>query len=43
LGSFPYKEAHTMMELLTNPQAWIAFATLTMLELVLGIDNIIFI
>ncbi|CAN1554606.1 TerC family protein [Limnohabitans sp. B9-3] len=31
------------MELLTNPQAWIAFATLTALELVLGIDNIIFI
>jgi predicted tellurium resistance membrane protein TerC len=31
------------MELLTNPQTWIAFATLTMLELVLGIDNIIFI
>ena len=32
-----------MIELLTNPQAWIAFATLTLLELVLGIDNIIFI
>jgi predicted tellurium resistance membrane protein TerC len=32
-----------MMELLTNPQAWIALATLTGLELVLGIDNIIFI
>jgi len=32
-----------MLELLTNPQAWIAFATLTALELVLGIDNIIFI
>ena len=32
-----------MTELLTNPQAWIAFATLTALELVLGIDNIIFI
>ena len=32
-----------MMELLTNPQAWIAFATLTLLELVLGIDNIVFI
>jgi predicted tellurium resistance membrane protein TerC len=32
-----------MLELITNPQAWIAFATLTMLELVLGIDNIIFI
>ena len=32
-----------MMELLTDPQAWIAFATLTALALVLGIDNIIFI
>ena len=32
-----------MMELLTSPEAWIAFATLTALELVLGIDNIIFI
>ena len=31
------------MELLADPQAWIAFATLTALELVLGIDNIIFI
>ncbi|MBU3650626.1 MAG: TerC family protein [Limnohabitans sp.] len=31
------------MELLTSPEAWIAFATLTLLELVLGIDNIIFI
>ena len=32
-----------MLELLINPQTWIAFATLTLLELVLGIDNIIFI
>jgi len=32
-----------LIELLTDPQAWIAFATLTALELVLGIDNIIFI
>ena len=32
-----------MFELLTDPQAWIAFATLTALELVLGIDNIVFI
>jgi predicted tellurium resistance membrane protein TerC len=32
-----------VLELLADPQAWIAFATLTMLELVLGIDNIIFI
>jgi predicted tellurium resistance membrane protein TerC len=31
------------MELLSDPQAWIAFATLTALELVLGIDNVIFI
>ena len=31
------------MELLTSPESWIAFATLTALELVLGIDNIIFI
>jgi predicted tellurium resistance membrane protein TerC len=32
-----------MIELLSDPQAWIAFATLTLLELVLGIDNIVFI
>ena len=32
-----------MLELLSDPQAWIAFLTLTALELVLGIDNIIFI
>ena len=32
-----------MIELISDPQAWIAFATLTALELVLGIDNIIFI
>ena len=31
------------MELLSDPQAWIAFLTLTALELVLGIDNVIFI
>lgn len=32
-----------MIDLLLSPEAWIAFATLTALELVLGIDNIIFI
>ncbi len=32
-----------MLELLTSTEAWIAFVTLTALELVLGIDNIIFI
>ena len=31
------------VSLLTDPQMWIAFLTLTALELVLGIDNIIFI
>ena len=32
-----------MMDLLTDPHAWIAFLTLSALEIVLGIDNIIFI
>ncbi len=32
-----------MFELLLSPEIWIAFFTLTALELVLGIDNIIFI
>lgn len=31
------------MEFLADPNVWIAFATLTVLELVLGIDNVIFI
>src|SRR5918999_4262056 len=31
------------MEWLSDPQAWIAFLTLVALEIVLGIDNIIFI
>ena len=31
------------MDLLTSPEAWIALATLTTLEIVLGIDNIVFI
>ena len=31
------------MEWLTDPQAWLALVTLTALEIVLGIDNIIFI
>ena len=31
------------MEWLTDPQAWIAFVTLVTLELVLGIDNVVFI
>ena len=31
------------MDLITSPQTWMALATLTALEIVLGIDNIIFI
>ena len=31
------------MSWLTDPQAWIALATLTVLEIVLGVDNIVFI
>jgi predicted tellurium resistance membrane protein TerC len=48
--SFPLVNLHleeprlpAMMHLLTDPQAWMALLTLTVLELVLGIDNIIFI
>src|SRR3954469_9817035 len=31
-----------MMDLLTSPEAWAALLTLTALEIVLGIDNVIF-
>jgi predicted tellurium resistance membrane protein TerC len=31
------------MELLTNPEAWIALVSLTLMEIVLGIDNVVFI
>ena len=31
-----------MLELLNDPEAWVSFLTLTFLEIVLGIDNIIF-
>ena len=32
-----------MLELLTDPNVWAAFVTLTVMEIVLGIDNIVFI
>jgi len=32
-----------MLELLTDPNAWLSFVTLVVLEIVLGIDNIVFI
>ena len=31
------------MDWISNPEAWIALATLTLLEIVLGIDNVVFI
>ena len=31
------------MDWITDPQAWVGFATLTVLEIVLGIDNVVFI
>lgn len=42
-GPVTLRKACSMLELLTNPDAWIALATLTLLEIVLGIDNIVFI
>jgi predicted tellurium resistance membrane protein TerC len=32
-----------MLELLANPEVWISFLTLAVLEIVLGVDNIVFI
>ncbi len=31
------------MEWITSPEAWIALLTLTVMEIVLGIDNVVFI
>src|SRR5215217_1596592 len=31
------------MDWITNPEAWVAFATLTALEIILGVDNVVFI
>ncbi len=46
-GGSPAPEANTerdcIMEWLADPQVWIALVTLTALEIVLGVDNIIFI
>jgi hypothetical protein len=39
----PRKEVTATVELLASPEAWIAFVTLTKLEIVLGVDNIVFI
>jgi predicted tellurium resistance membrane protein TerC len=42
-GGPPPGIVRSNMELLTNPETWIALLTLTVLEIVLGIDNVIFI
>jgi predicted tellurium resistance membrane protein TerC len=45
--SFPLSARITqevdVMEWISNPEAWVALATLTVLEIVLGIDNVVFI
>ncbi len=38
-----WKKYFLIMELFANPEIWIALITLTVLEIVLGVDNIIFI
>ncbi len=39
----PVKIAIMMIEFLSDPHVWLSFATLALLEIILGIDNIIFI
>lgn len=39
----PTDDARNTMEFLTSPEVWVAFLTLTTLEIVLGVDNIVFI
>jgi predicted tellurium resistance membrane protein TerC len=41
-GDPPDEVGQRMIELLTSPEAWAALLTLTALEIVLGIDNVIF-
>ena len=43
MGSLFSSYKYFIMELLTNPDIWISFLTLCALEIVLGIDNLIFI
>ena len=44
LHSFHYRKAEVArVDLLLNPEIWVAFLTLLALEIVLGIDNIVFI
>lgn len=42
-SSFSVRNPDAIVEWITDPQAWIALGTLTVLEIVLGIDNIVFI
>lgn len=43
IATFTFKETEILFDWLASPEAWVALATLTTLEIVLGIDNIIFI
>jgi predicted tellurium resistance membrane protein TerC len=38
-----FATGYTSLDWLTSPEAWVALATLTILEIILGIDNIVFI
>jgi len=42
-GAYGRQLTARIMEWITDPQVWISLVTLTVLETVLGIDNIIFI
>ena len=38
----PAPEVHHVLELLSQPETWLALATLSAMEIVLGIDNVVF-
>ena len=42
-GNRPTHRTIVTMDWITNPEAWIALLTLTVMEIVLGIDNVVFI
>ncbi len=41
--STPHQPTIRTLDLLANPQVWVAFGTLLLLEIVLGVDNVVFI
>ncbi len=42
-GHSPGRVRSAPMEWITNPEAWVALLTLTVMEIILGVDNVIFI